>query len=78
METLAAAPYNGRADLPALAASLQLELDELLPLGETLHLLAFAELEEGDIRLTDAGPRLRRRRHRRPQSTNSPPRCACR
>jgi len=41
--------------LPALAAALQLELDELLPLGETLQLLGFAELEEGDIRLTDAG-----------------------
>jgi NitT/TauT family transport system ATP-binding protein len=55
METLAMEPYNGRADLPALAAALQLELDELLPLGETLQLLGFAELEEGDIRLTDAG-----------------------
>jgi len=55
IETVAAEPYLGRADLPALAAALQLELDELLPLGETLHLLGFAELEEGDVRLTDAG-----------------------
>ncbi|MBW4036963.1 MAG: nitrate/sulfonate/bicarbonate ABC transporter ATP-binding protein, partial [Proteobacteria bacterium] len=55
METLAAEPYNGRADLPALAAVLQYEADELLPLGETLQLLHFAELEEGDIRLTDQG-----------------------
>jgi NitT/TauT family transport system ATP-binding protein len=55
METLAAPPYNGRADLPALAAVLQLELDELLPLGEALQLLHFGELEEGDIRLSDAG-----------------------
>jgi NitT/TauT family transport system ATP-binding protein len=55
LETLAVEPYNGRADLPALAAALQLELDELLPLGETLQLLGFAELEEGDIRLTEAG-----------------------
>jgi NitT/TauT family transport system ATP-binding protein len=55
IETLAMEPYNGRADLPALAAALQLELDELLPLGETLQLLGFAELEEGDIRLTDTG-----------------------
>jgi len=55
METLAAAPYNGRADLPALAASLQYEVDELLPLGETLQLLGFAVLEEGDIHLKDAG-----------------------
>ena len=55
METLAGEPYRGRADLPALAAALQLELDELLPLGETLHLLGFGELEEGDLRLTDSG-----------------------
>jgi NitT/TauT family transport system ATP-binding protein len=55
LETLEGQPYNGRADLPQLAASLQLEADELLPLGETLQLLRFAELEEGDIKLTDAG-----------------------
>jgi NitT/TauT family transport system ATP-binding protein len=55
METLAAEPYNGRADLPALAASLQYEVDDLLPLGETLQLLGFSVLEEGDITLTDLG-----------------------
>ena len=55
LETLAARPYDGRADLPALAESLQLELDELLPLGDALQMLRLAELEEGDIRLTDAG-----------------------
>ncbi len=55
METVLAEPYRGRADLPLLAAALQLELDELLPLGETMQLLRFAELEEGDIRLTEAG-----------------------
>jgi NitT/TauT family transport system ATP-binding protein len=55
IETLAGEPYRGRADLPPLAGALQLELDELLPLGETLALLRFAELEEGDIRLTDSG-----------------------
>jgi NitT/TauT family transport system ATP-binding protein len=55
VETLAGPPYNGRADLPALAASLQYEVDELLPLGETLQLLHFAVLEEGDIALTEEG-----------------------
>src|SRR6185437_4451270 len=39
LESLAGPPYNGRADLPALAAVLQYEADELLPLGETLQLL---------------------------------------
>jgi NitT/TauT family transport system ATP-binding protein len=55
LEALAAPPYNGRADLPALAGALQLELDDLLPLGESLQLLHFAVLAEGDIVLTDAG-----------------------
>jgi NitT/TauT family transport system ATP-binding protein len=55
METLAGEPYRGRADLPPLAGALQMELDELLPLGETLHLLGFGELEEGDLRLTESG-----------------------
>jgi NitT/TauT family transport system ATP-binding protein len=58
LETLSMEPYSGRADLPALAAALQLELDELLPLGETLHMLGFAILEEGDIRLTENGRRF--------------------
>jgi NitT/TauT family transport system ATP-binding protein len=55
IETVAAPPYDGRADLPALAAALQLEADELLPMGEALQLLGFGVLEEGDIRLTEAG-----------------------
>src|SRR5476651_1164919 len=55
METLAAPPYDGRADLPALAATLHYEVDDLLPLGETLQLLRFAVLEEGDIYLTEKG-----------------------
>nr|WP_294557495.1 nitrate/sulfonate/bicarbonate ABC transporter ATP-binding protein [uncultured Rhodopila sp.] len=55
METLAAEPYKGRADLPALAGALQYEVDDILPLGETLQLLGFAVLEEGDILLTDRG-----------------------
>ena len=55
METLAAPPYNGRADLPALAGSLQLELDDLLPMGEALQLFQLGVLEEGDLRLSDRG-----------------------
>jgi NitT/TauT family transport system ATP-binding protein len=55
IEALASPPYNGTADLPALAESLQMEADELLPLGETLQTLRLGELEEGDIRLTEAG-----------------------
>jgi len=55
LETLAAPPYDGRADLPALAGSLQLEADELLPMGEALQLLRFADLADGDLHLTEAG-----------------------
>ena len=55
MEALAASPLNGRADLPVLAEKLQLELDDLFPLGESLELLGLAELEDGDIFLTDEG-----------------------
>ncbi len=58
LEAVAGAPYNGRADLPALGGLLQMEIDELLPLGEALQLLQFAVLEEGDIRLTEAGKRF--------------------
>lgn len=58
IEAIAAEPYRGRADLPPLAASLQLEIDELFPIAETLQLLRFAELESGDIRLTAAGLRF--------------------
>ena len=55
METLAAEPYSGRADLPALASVLQLEADELLPMAEALQLFRFADVAEGDIHLTDEG-----------------------
>jgi NitT/TauT family transport system ATP-binding protein len=58
IETLAAAPYHGQADLPVLAGSLQLEADELFHLGEALQLLRFAQLSEGDLLLTDPGRRF--------------------
>jgi NitT/TauT family transport system ATP-binding protein len=58
LETLAAPPYQGRADLPPLGSALQLEADELLPIAETLQLLRFVDLAEGDIALTDAGRRF--------------------
>jgi NitT/TauT family transport system ATP-binding protein len=58
LEAVAAAPYSGHADLPALAESLKMEIDDLFPAAETLQLLRFAEVAEGDIRLTDAGKRF--------------------
>jgi NitT/TauT family transport system ATP-binding protein len=58
IETLAAPPYNGNADLPVLATNLQLEADELFHFGEALQLLRFGQLSEGDLMLTDAGKRF--------------------
>jgi NitT/TauT family transport system ATP-binding protein len=58
IETLAGPPYNGHADLPVLANHLQLEADAILHLGESLHLLRFAQLSEGDLVLTEAGKRF--------------------
>jgi NitT/TauT family transport system ATP-binding protein len=58
LETVAAEPYKGRADLPALAGPLHMEIDDLFPVAETLQLLRFAELAEGDLRLTEAGRRF--------------------
>jgi NitT/TauT family transport system ATP-binding protein len=54
METLSGYP-DGRADLPALAEELNFEVDDLFPIAETLQLLRFAEVAQGDIQLTTAG-----------------------
>ena len=55
MEAVAAAPFNGKADLPEIASNLQMEIDELFPVAETLQMLRFAELEGGDLKLTEDG-----------------------
>ena len=55
IEAVAGAPYSGKADLPVIASSLQMEVDDLFPVAEALQLLRFADIEGGDIRLTDAG-----------------------
>ncbi len=55
IEALALPPYDGRADLPDLASTLQMEAGELFSILETLQLMRFAELEEGDVKLTEAG-----------------------
>jgi NitT/TauT family transport system ATP-binding protein len=58
LETLVEPPFNGKADLPLLAERAQLEVDELFHAAETLQLLRFAELAEGDLKITDAGRRF--------------------
>ena len=54
-ETLAAPQFNGKADLPVLADELHMDLDELFPVAESLQMLRFAEVEGGDIKLTETG-----------------------
>jgi NitT/TauT family transport system ATP-binding protein len=58
LEEIAAPPYNGQADLPHLADSLHLEVDDLFPLGETLQLLRLVEFADADIKLTALGKRF--------------------
>lgn len=46
---------EGADDLPHLADRLQLAVDDLLPLLDAAVLLGFAEVSQGDVRLTDIG-----------------------
>ena len=55
MEAVAEPPNNGKADLPVIAEEGRLEVDDLFPAAEALQMLRFAEVEGGDIRLTEAG-----------------------
>jgi len=55
IEAVAGAPYKGRADLPVIASSLQMEVDDLFPIAEALQILRFAAIEGGDIHLSEIG-----------------------
>jgi NitT/TauT family transport system ATP-binding protein len=55
LEAVNEPPYNGRADLPVIAEEQHLEVDDLFPAAEALQMLRFAEVEGGDIKLTEAG-----------------------
>jgi NitT/TauT family transport system ATP-binding protein len=52
LETLAG-EYNGKADLPVFAEVI--EDDELFPVADALQMLHLAEVEGGDIKITDVG-----------------------
>ncbi len=47
--------HQGSADLSALADALNLKVDDLFPIIEALQLLDFAQVTDGDIRLTRHG-----------------------
>jgi NitT/TauT family transport system ATP-binding protein len=55
LEALAVPEYADHADLPDLASELTMEMDQLLPIAETLDLLGFAVLAEGDVVLNASG-----------------------
>jgi NitT/TauT family transport system ATP-binding protein len=57
IEEVDAAPFNGRASMAELADSLQLEVDELFPMAETLQLLRFAELQGATMLLMPSARR---------------------
>jgi NitT/TauT family transport system ATP-binding protein len=46
---------DGLRDIPLLAERLQLEVDDLLPLLDAAVLLGFADVADGDVRLTTVG-----------------------
>jgi NitT/TauT family transport system ATP-binding protein len=58
IETLAGKPFDGKAGLPHLAEETGMEIDELFPIAETLQLLRFAEIADGQIALADAAQRF--------------------
>jgi NitT/TauT family transport system ATP-binding protein len=58
IEALAAAPYDGKADLPDVAYEQELEVDELFPVAEAMQMLRLADVEGGDIKLTHMGKRF--------------------
>ncbi len=55
LELIAGEPFNGEADLPHLAEETELPDEVLFPIYEALGLLGFAQVVEGDIRLTRHG-----------------------
>jgi NitT/TauT family transport system ATP-binding protein len=46
---------EGREDMPQLAARIQLEVDDLLPILDAAMLLRFANVHQGDVTLTEIG-----------------------
>lgn len=57
IEEVDGSPFDGRASMAELADASQLEVDELLPIAETMQLLRFAELRGADLLLTPSGRR---------------------
>ncbi|MDP1603509.1 MAG: nitrate/sulfonate/bicarbonate ABC transporter ATP-binding protein [Legionella sp.] len=50
--------FSERIDLPELADELMMNIDDLFPLLETLEILGFAKVSDGDIQLSELGKQL--------------------
>lgn len=55
MDTMNAEFENKTIDLPELADSIMMNMDELFSLTETLEIIGFATISQGDIKLTQIG-----------------------
>jgi len=55
LEALNSAAYGGHAELAKIAEPLALEINDLFPIADALHLLEFAELKASSIKITAAG-----------------------
>ncbi|HTM64666.1 MAG TPA: nitrate/sulfonate/bicarbonate ABC transporter ATP-binding protein [Gammaproteobacteria bacterium] len=55
LELLNSPEHQGRMDLPEVADSLSLNIDDLFPLTELLEILRYAKVSKGDITITEAG-----------------------
>lgn len=47
--------FEERIDLPELADELMMNIDDLFPILETLEIMGFAQVSDGDIQLSDLG-----------------------
>lgn len=55
LELLNAPEHQGKMDLPDVADTLTLDIDDLFPLTELLEILRFANVSKGDITITEEG-----------------------
>lgn len=55
LEILSSPEHNGKMDLPDVADTLMLNIDDLFPLTELLEILRFAKVSKGDITITEDG-----------------------
>jgi NitT/TauT family transport system ATP-binding protein len=55
LELLNSPEHQGKMDLPDVADTLTLDIDDLFPLTEMLEILRFAKVSQGDITITEEG-----------------------